>query len=86
MNVEDDVDYQFHARQLLQNPAFRRALADERDAIAREMHRLSPWQREERWAVSVALTTLENLERRWRKMTQGTGRIEQFSAQQRESA
>ena len=77
--MPDDVDYVFHGQRLLENPAFQRALEDERDALAKEMHRLEWHQKEERWAVSVALTTVENLERRWRRMAQH-GRIEQFHA------
>ena len=84
--MPEDVDYAFHARVLIDNPAFRRAMNDERDAIVRELHRLEPWQREERWAVSVALTAADNLERRLRRMATNKGQIEHFHAEQMRSA
>ena len=76
--MPEDVDYAFHAERLIENPALAKALNDERDAIAREMHGLEPWQRDERWAVSVQLTLIDSFERRLRRMAANKGQIEAF--------
>ena len=76
--MPDEVDYAFHADLVLKNPALAKALSDERDAIVREMHRLEPWQREERWAVSVQLSAVEDFEKRLYRMAANKGQIEAF--------
>lgn len=86
MSAADDVDYVFHARELAKNPALRRAFDDERDTLVKEMNRLEPWQRDERWAVSVQISAVDNLERRLRRMQATAGRIEQFRMPRERSA
>jgi len=77
----EEVDYRFHAKLLLENPALRKAFEDLRKRLEIERDQLDLHD-ERRLHVSIAETLLTKLEREFRKLA-NTGRVEQFHKQQR---
>lgn len=76
----DEVDYVFHAGRLLENPAWKKAIADLRTQLAHERDSLA-YDDSKRAHVSIAETLVTKLERRVAGMA-SANRVEQFNRQQ----
>lgn len=76
----DEVDYVFHAARLLENPAWKKAVADLRATLAHERDALA-WDDGRRAYVSVAESLVTKLERRIAGMA-NANQIEQFNREQ----
>lgn len=78
--MPDEVDFAFHAARLLENPAWRKVVAEVRDQLASERD-LMGWDDEGRRYVSIAETLLTKLERRVAGIAT-SGRVEHFHRRQ----
>lgn len=78
--MADEHDYVFHANRLLENPAWKRILADLRAQLDRERDSLE-YHNEGRRYVSIAQSLLTKLERQAHSMAE-SGKVEQFHRQQ----